>query len=332
VNILINCPSKFNLKSNELDKIGGIESLNIALAKELSNINFDVTLSSICNKKTKIKNLLNLPIKYFNVKKNRLNYDLVISSNDASIFNYFPNAKKILWLHNPLQIEKSIRKKQFISLLRHRPKVVFVSSYLESITSKLFFFKKRIVIPNFLLSEFVSHKTNYVRKKIFIWSVQRNKGLNEIINIWTKNINPFYEKVELHIFGLKKLPNNYSKKYLEHNRIFFKGRISKNDLKIIYNKSLAMICLGFDETFCLNALEANSCGLPILTFGKTALKKFVINNHNGFVVNNYSDLSNIIIEMINIKKIKHKKLIDNSILVSKNYHLNKVIHNWIKLL
>ena len=30
-----------------------------------------------------------------------------------------------------------------------------------------------------------------------------------------------------------------------------------------------MICLGYDETFCLNALEANACGLPILTFCKT---------------------------------------------------------------
>ena len=52
-----------------------------------------------------------------------------------------------------------------------------------------------------------------------------------------------------------------------------------------------MICLGYDETFCLNALEANSCGLPVLTFGKSALNELILNNYNGFVVNNFKDLS-----------------------------------------
>ena len=39
---------------------------------------------------------------------------------------------------------------------------------------------------------------------------------------------------------------------------------------------MGMICLGYDETFCLNALEANSCGLPVITFGKTALNEMII--------------------------------------------------------
>ena len=58
--------------------------------------------------------------------------------------------------------------------------------------------------------------------------------------------------------------------------IHFFGRISKNKLKEIYQKSMGMICLGYDETFCLNALEANSCGLPVITFGKTALNEMII--------------------------------------------------------
>ena len=45
-----------------------------------------------------------------------------------------------------------------------------------------------------------------------------------------------------------------------------------------------MICLGYDETFCLNALEANSCGLPIITFAKTALKDYSIPNYNSIIV------------------------------------------------
>ena len=110
------------------------------------------------------------------------------------------------------------------------------------------------------------------------------------------------------------------------------GRVSKPVLRRSYNKSLAMICLGYDETFCLNALEANSCGLPVLTFGKTALNNFVINNHNGFVAKDYFDLSSIIIKMINLNKIKHHKFINNSINTSRKYFLNKIISKWLKIL
>ena len=332
MNILINCPSEFDLKSNGLNKIGGIESLNIALAKKLSKINFNVTLSTICHKKTQINKLLNLPIKTIKLKKNNLNFDIIISSNDATIFEHFPNAKKFIWLHNPLQIEKALRKKQFFPLLSSRPKAIFVSSYLESITSKLLLFKKRIVIPNFLLPDFTNKTINFNRKQIFVWSVQRDKGLAETIEIWIKKISPFYKNAEFHIFGDNKFFNKFDKKKLILKNIFFMGRVSKAILRRSYNKSLAMICLGYDETFCLNALEANSCGLPVLTFGKTALNNFVINNHNGFVAKDYFDLSSIIIKMINLNKIKQHKLINNSINTSKKYFLNTIISKWLKIL
>ena len=93
-----------------------------------------------------------------------------------------------------------------------------------------------------------------------------------------------------------------------------------------------MICLGYDETFCLNALEANSCGLPILTFGKTALSNFVKNNFNGFICIDYQDLSSNIIKMINLDEQKHNKLINNSILWSKKYSLKTIIKSWLKIL
>ena len=51
-----------------------------------------------------------------------------------------------------------------------------------------------------------------------------------------------------------------------------------------------MICLGYDETFCLNALKANSCGLPIFTFGKTALNELILNNNGIIVKTRFSQL------------------------------------------
>ena len=55
------------------------------------------------------------------IKRNPKNYDFssIISANDATIFDSFKeNKNKIFWLHNNLQIEKSIRKKQFYSIIK----------------------------------------------------------------------------------------------------------------------------------------------------------------------------------------------------------------------
>ena len=34
-----------------------------------------------------------------------------------------------------------------------------------------------------------------------------------------------------------------------------------------------MVCLGYDKTFCLNALEAFSQSLPIISLGETAVNE-----------------------------------------------------------
>ena len=330
--ILINCPFFFNLNYNNNNRLGGIESLNLSLAKEISKKKIHhVTIATHCTNITFKENIKNIPIDYLKLNHKKYQFDVVVSSNDASIFDFFKRSKNFLWLHNPLQIEKSIRKNQLFPILRNRPSCIFVSSYLQSITSKLFFFIKRIVIPNFLLPNFTKKIIKFKRKNIFVWSVQREKGLNDIIKIWIKTITPLNSKAELHIFGINKLPYGYKIKYLQSKLIFFKGRVGKSILKNTYQKSLAMICLGYDETFCLNALEANSCGLPVLTLGKTALKDYVKNNYNGFVAKNYNELSLILIKMININKVEHKNLIKNSILWSKKYHLRQLINNWFKI-
>ena len=93
-----------------------------------------------------------------------------------------------------------------------------------------------------------------------------------------------------------------------------------------------MICLGYDETFCLNALEANSCGLPVITFGKTALSEMITNKKNGLIVNNFYDLAIKIKYLIFLGQKQRLNLIKNSILNSKKYYIKNIIHLWLKLL
>ena len=150
-----------NTKQNftEPNKLGGIEILNYELFLYL--------------KKTYNVKLINLITQ--NIKK--IHWDIVISSNDASVFDKVQAGRKILWLHNKLQIEKAIRKKQFFPIMFNKIETVFVSKYLEDNTSKIYNFKKRFIIPNFLPSIYtnIKFKKKYNYKKKYICLVSSKK-------------------------------------------------------------------------------------------------------------------------------------------------------------
>ena len=328
MNILFYCPFNFDLKSKNIDQLGGIETLNLELSKMLSNYNHKIYLATYCNKVTRIKNLINIPIQRLSNKN--YEFDFIISSNDSKIFNRLNITRKLLWLHNTLAIEKALRKGVFFPILFNKVNVVFVSKYLKKITSFLFFFRKKNVIPNFLPKIFEKTKKNFDRKKIFVWSVQRDKGLQETLNLWSEKIFMKRKDVKLYIFGIKKKSFKNKLSYYTKRNVFFFDKVSKYKLKTIYNKSLAMICLGYDETFCLNALEANACGLPIITFGKTALKDFTKNNKNGFLINNFNELEHTVLDLAKSKI--NRDIVNYCYDNSKKFYLNKVISQWLKLI
>ena len=328
MNILFYCPSKFNLVSKKNDRLGGIEILNLELSKNLSKKKYKVYLSTVCKKIIKKKNLINLPISTIKKNYDKYNFDCVISSNDPNIFNYFKNSKKVLWMHNTLAIEKALRKNKLFSILSNKINTVFVSRYLDKNTSKLYNFKSRIVIPNFLEKRFENQKIQNKRNPWIIWSVSREKGLYESINIW-KNIVKLYPQMQFHIFGIKKFNN---KKKLKKYNIYFHSRVSKNVLIRYYKKSLASLCLGYDETFCLNAIESMSCGLPVISLKKTSLNDLIKNNVNGYKVDNFKQVYQKILKIKNMSNKKRSIFINKTYSYSKKYYFNKIQLKWMKII
>jgi glycosyltransferase involved in cell wall biosynthesis len=216
--------------------------------------------------------------------------------------------------------------------LTNKITAIFVSKYLKNITSRFYLFNKNAVVPNFLSNQFTSIRINTKRKPIFVWSVQREKGLKETIQTWINQIYPSNNKAKLYIIGIKKKPTWFNSKIFLKKNIHFFGRVNKKKLKDIYQKSMGMICLGYDETFCLNALEANSCGLPVITFGKTALGEMIVDKKNGFVINDFNDLGKKINDLIHFKKKQRINLIKNSVQNSNKYNIKNIIYLWLKLL
>ncbi len=332
MNILFYCPFKFSLSSKNIKSLGGIESLNIELTKYLSNSKNNIYLASFCNKKFKKNNLTNIPIAELQNKKFDIKFDKIVSSNDPNIFNYSKNSKNFLWLHNKLSVEKALRKKKFFSIMRNRISAIFVSNYLLKKTTNIYNFKQKMVIPNFLDPSFSNIKLCNSKKPYFIWSVQRNKGLEEVIDMWINDINPKYKKFKLFIFGINKTNlGKYNLKKLSNFNIFYKGRVNKTILINFYKKSMGMICLGYDETFCLNAIESYACGMPIITFGHTALAE-ISNKKNSFKLLSYKDISKRIIQIANMDSKSRKKVSHDCINFSRKYHLDFIFGKWLKLL
>jgi len=332
MNILFYCPFKFSLKSKNIKSLGGIESLNIDLGKNLSKSYNNLYLATFCNKEVRQGKLTNIPIKKLTNKMSNYKFDKIISSNDPTIFNLSKNTENFLWLHNKLPIEKAFRKKKLFSILRNKISCVFVSNYLKKNTPSIYNFKSKYVIPNFINTDFTNNRPKFLRKPYFVWSVQRKKGLHTILDIWKNKVYNNNNQAKLFIFGISK--NNISKKkvrnFYQYN-IFFKGRVSKKELIKQYNVSMGMICLGYDETFCINIIEAFACGLPVITFGFTAVSELV-NNKNSFKMNNFNDFEKIIFNILNMKNFKRKDYINYCYEYSKRYHLKKILPLWKKII
>jgi glycosyltransferase involved in cell wall biosynthesis len=92
-----------------------------------------------------------------------------------------------------------------------------------------------------------------------------------------------------------------------------------------------MLHPGYDETFCISALEALASGLPVITFNRSALAERVINNFNGYKVSNFDKMADVAINLV-INKPLLNKLSNNAIISSKKFSWNNVALYWNKYL
>ena len=93
-----------------------------------------------------------------------------------------------------------------------------------------------------------------------------------------------------------------------------------------------MVCLGYDETFCLNAIESMSTGLPVISLCETALKEIIKNNINGYAANSMTNIDKSIIKLFNLSDIKLRRLSKSSISFAQKYSSQIIFKKWDKLI
>jgi glycosyltransferase involved in cell wall biosynthesis len=297
MNITIACPAKtrFHLHSQQSQGLGGIETACIELATALAARGHAVTLLTRTDDPQSAAGVANMSLDVINDTRG----DILISANDARLLGRSRHVQNVLWMHNPLALEKAVRKGQMGPILRHRPHAVFGGSFAEQSCSRLYPFASRHAIPLGISSPFLSSRLDQPRSPRFVWVSQPSRGLRPTLAAWVRAI-PHMPGASFHIFGAGAERSGLTDAEIRDAKITLQPRQTKASLATFYETAAAMIYPGAeDETFCLAAAEAQCAGLPVLTLGLGSLTERVQHGLNGLICRNMNDLSATLAALFN---------------------------------
>ncbi|MBT3408874.1 glycosyltransferase family 4 protein [Candidatus Woesearchaeota archaeon] len=309
---------------------GGLENQSYNLIKYFKKINKETF--TIINKKGK-KNLpFFIPYSFFKalyiIKKNKITHmhlsDGVLAF-EGCLIKKLTGVKTAITIHGlDITYKNKIYQKIIPKSINELDKIICVSNNTKEICIKKGISKNKIsVIHNgvnsneFILKnskeklrEKISSKinVNLHNKKILLTSgrLVERKGVKWFINSVMTKLNNEYIYL---ISGDGEDKTNIEKAIKKNNlnnKIFLLGKVDFETLKLLYNSSDLFIMPNISvkdniEGFGIVAIEAGSCGLPVITSGIEGIKDAIINNKTGWVVGEKNTKEFI-------KKIKNKKL------------------------
>ncbi|OGB84699.1 hypothetical protein A3F66_04550 [candidate division TM6 bacterium RIFCSPHIGHO2_12_FULL_32_22] len=171
------------------------------------------------------------------------------------------------------------------------------------------------IIPSGINSIFLSK--DYKRdnsNQIKLLSVSRftkEKNIPFLLEVFSKLDNNFILNLVGHGVELENLQNYaFNILNIENNRLNFVVNPEKNEIAQFYRDSDIFIFASTSETQGLVLAEAMAGGLPVIALNASGSSDIIINNHNGFLVENQSEM---------LEKIK---LIRDNKKLKENLHFN----------
>ncbi|WP_279597254.1 glycosyltransferase family 4 protein [Methylobacterium sp. J-068] len=287
--VLFICPTRvaFGIDTPASVGLGGIESTNLALTRALARRGFAVVLATRRTGSLERDGVLNIPL----AEIARHAADAVVSSNDPRPLRGFPDAKRIAWVHNPINLEKALRKRYLLPILSLRPDAVFVGSIAAATMSPVFAYRRRHVVPHGIAPAFREPEPTRGLGRDFVYASQPQRGLERMLALWRTAPAVIASGARLHVFG-----SDYPPSGDETGPIVFHPRVGAAALAAFYARARAMVCPGsVDETFCLAAAEAQAMGLPVITSGIGALSERVQHGVNGLIAPGDRDFAEAVV-------------------------------------
>ena len=326
---------------------GGTER-NIALLANEFIKKYDITI--VTNNNMKPSYILNSKIKIISIDKNNNRIKNKLSSKRTKELLKIINIEKpnliIAMLPEASIRVLSLKKKINIPIIisiRNHPKyefrfIKFIRNYyykkadLILIQSdkyrKYLKFKNIITIPNFISDEFINYQKNIKQENIIVTVARLSyqKNIPYLINIFSKIKNSNYK---YYIYGIGKdyykINKLIKRKHLE-NKVILKGNV--DNIENMVSKSKLFILGSRYEGMPNCLMEALSLGIPcISTNSSPVIEEIIINNKNGYIVNNKKDFINKINYLLDNKDILNK-FHNYSYKIRDIYNKEQVLKKW----
>lgn len=280
----------FNPDTIKTSGIGGTELACIKLSEELSRFGWEVFVSGSV-----------LPGKFGLVKwipthklhKQYFNYfDVIIGASYIHFLLEFDRygAKKIFWAHNTDYHAwwngKKIPQSKMLLNNQKLSKIVCLTDWHKNQWSNKYGVDNIEVIGNGIDLDSFHGRPRKV-KNSFIWSSAPSRGLSHLLENWSKikavkpdaTLNVYYPDYASR--DMDKLSN-----LIDQDGVTVHGSVSQEDLHAAMLKSDYWAYLtGYEETYCITALEMQYAGVVPITTNVAALNETI---HSGIVLD-YKD-------------------------------------------
>ena len=194
--------------------------------------------------------------------------------------------------------------------------------------------KNKMVIPNPVIIPKIKIKNISQRSNtaIAILRYAPVKNLESMISVWEKFQiqNPNWQ---LLIYGTKK--GNYFEKIQKlvkeknlESSIQFKGKT--NNVSLELNNAKLLLMTSHQECFPMVILEANACGVPVISFDcPTGPRNIINNNIDGVLVENKNEKRMVnVLNYLAQNQSEIQRLSNGAIKNAKKFELEKVMNIW----
>ncbi len=206
-------------------------------------------------------------------------------------------------------------------ILRSSDKVTTVSKDLDNKIKSYFQIDDTVVIPNFVdYFRFKPYPPDKREKSVvYISSFREVKNPLRVVPIFER-VAQFVNDAKLVIVGdgplLARVKDSVEKSKLK-DKVYFVGQVVR--VEDILSKARVLLLTSAYESFGLVALEAQSCGVPVVAYNVGGLPEVVINEKTGYLVP-YSN------DTLMVEKIKNL-LLDDQIFTSFSKNCRKHVVN-----
>lgn len=223
--------------------------------------------------------------------------DLYIANRSDHLIGLAPYARRrVFWVHNP---GRYLRKWRYVSALwRYRPMIVTTGPYHESTVPRWMPSGGRVSIP-YAIPEAFRHATplTALPPPRAIFTSNPLRGLDWLLDLWEKRINPALPQAELHLYcgpsvygavgeakaaPMRDVLSRVDGLARKGVRLF--APLPRAELIAALRGSRVMLYRGDEnETFCMAVAEAQALGVPAVVQPLGSLPERVRNGVTGFV-------------------------------------------------